>query len=175
MLLFSPPPPLSRCSIRFVSLRDAEELNRVEDHAGNAFKYGGPWPKEHRRRIDQVARWEDLIGPGKRARINNSGLLRRLRHSLSLFLSLSLSLYELSVLTRSRARVLIYNECAYRVGGGRCTFRRIVASALLLLLLLSSLSLSLFLSVSCSLARCRFSSFSAGRNTRTSRILRKLR
>lgn len=42
------------CSIRPVSLRDAEELNRVEDHAGNAFKYGGPW---QRNIVEELTRW----------------------------------------------------------------------------------------------------------------------
>lgn len=57
----------------FVSLRDAEELNRVEDHAGNAFKYGGPGQRNIVEELTgQVARWEDLIGPSNRTRINNS-------------------------------------------------------------------------------------------------------
>ena len=54
LVFFLPPLPFS-LQIRLASLRDAEELNRVEDHAGNAFKYGGSPAKEHR--VQGLTRW----------------------------------------------------------------------------------------------------------------------
>lgn len=84
-------------------------------------------------------------------------------------------LYEHSVLTRELV-FLIY-KCAYRVDAADGTFGRIVASTFsfssfsssffFFFVFFFSLSLFLFLSIA--------SYWPLGRNTRTSRILRKLR